>query len=76
MKMNLACFVLEELADWWGRQTHRLRMTIHCDKDYIEERNIQHQEERGSWVELGGLHKNRHFSTILKDETILHVERR
>lgn len=32
-------------------------MTIHCDKDYIEERKVQHQEEQGGQVELGGPRK-------------------
>lgn len=49
MKMNLACFVLEELTDWWGRQTHRLRVMIHCDKDYIKKgiSNIKKSVEVG-----------------------------
>lgn len=32
-------------------------MAVHCEKDCIEERNVQHQEECRGQVELGGLHK-------------------
>lgn len=56
VRMNQACFVLEELADW-GVGAHRQRMTIHCDKDCREVRIVQHQEECGARVELGGLHE-------------------
>lgn len=47
VRMNQACFVLEELADW-GVGAHRQRMTIHCDKDCREVRIVQHQEECGA----------------------------
>lgn len=40
----------EELAEWWGRQTHRQRMIVRGDKDRVEERmsNIQRSMGVGS----------------------------
>lgn len=44
--------VLEEVADWSGRQTHGQMMPVHCEKGCTWEGTVQHQGESGQ-VEQG-----------------------